>query len=66
VAQVLEAGGPIVHATKADNVRLHDDKVRGWTPAACRNSTNPMMFSAAMFLVYVAVPGCTKLPGPPC
>ncbi|KAF6258199.1 p25-alpha-domain-containing protein [Scenedesmus sp. NREL 46B-D3] len=26
VAQVLEAGGPIAHATKADNVRLHDDK----------------------------------------
>lgn len=26
VAQVLEAGGPIVHATKADSVRLHDDK----------------------------------------
>lgn len=27
VAQVLEAGGPIAHATKADAVRLHDDKV---------------------------------------
>lgn len=27
MAQVLEAGGPIVHATKADSVRLHDDKV---------------------------------------
>jgi hypothetical protein len=32
VAQVLEAGGPIAHATKADSVRLHDDKVRA---AAC-------------------------------
>eukprot|EP00879_Flechtneria_rotunda_P023090 GHRR01024409.1.p1 GENE.GHRR01024409.1~~GHRR01024409.1.p1 ORF type:complete len:485 (+),score=160.85 GHRR01024409.1:930-2384(+) len=26
VMQVLEAGGPIAHATKADSVRLHDDK----------------------------------------
>lgn len=45
--QVLAAGGPIAHATKADSVRLHDDKcarrlrawgVLGWTrgsSAAC-------------------------------
>lgn len=27
VKEVLAVGGPIAHATKADNVRLHDDKV---------------------------------------
>lgn len=28
VRGVLTTGGPVAHATRPDNVRLHDDKVR--------------------------------------
>ncbi|GBF90596.1 hypothetical protein Rsub_03168 [Raphidocelis subcapitata] len=51
VSQVLSAGGPIAHATKADNVRLHDDRST-YTGVYARGGPTAVddVFSLASFL----------------